>query len=334
MTLTVSPPVETAWPIGFAEVLEARSRIAPFLGLTPLRSYETLDHAVGHGVRVFVKHENFQPTGAFKIRNALSVMTALSTDDRARGVIAATRGNHGLGVSWAARAFGVPATICVPIGNSPDKNAGIRALGARLIEEGGDYDEALAVAHRIVHETGARMIHSTNDPHVIAGAATMSLEMIEQEPTLDALVISVGGGSQAVGALTVLRERAPLSAVYGVQAAGASASHDSWHAGEVRSTARADTFADGLATRTPYELTFPALRAGLAGFLTVTDAEIAAALRLLLSTSHTLVEGAGAAGLAGLIKLAPTLAGKRVGVVISGGNIDRETLARVVNGEI
>ena len=149
----------------------------------------------------------------------------------------------------------------------------------------------------------AVIAHSTNDPRIIAGAATMTLEILEQDATIDAMVIAVGGGSQAVGALTVARELAPRLEIYGVQAAGASAIHDSWHAGRRMTTPRADTFAEGVATRATYDLTFPALRAGLAGFVTVTDAEIAASLRTILSVTHNLVEGAGAMGVAALAKL-------------------------------
>lgn len=326
--------VETAtgvWPIRFSGVLAAERRIRPWVPETPLRRYAPLDAAVGHGIAVFVKHENHAPTNAFKVRNAFSVMTALSEEERRRGVVTPTRGNHGLGVAYAGAALDVRAVVCVPLGNNPEKNEGIRGLGAELVEEGRDYDEAVLVAERLARERGLRLIHATNDADVVAGAGTLTLEMLRAEPSLDALVYAVGGGSQAVGGMTVVRTLKPGVAVYGVQAAGASAAHDSWHAGRPLTAPSASTFADGLATRSTYAMTFGALREGLAGFVAVADAEIAEALRLLLSTTHNLAEGAGAAGLAGLRKLGPRLAGKRVGVVISGGNIDRETLARVVS---
>jgi len=322
------------FPITIDDVRAARERIAPYLRPTPLQSYPELDGAVGNGIRVFVKHENFNPTNSFKVRNGLSFMTALPEDRRGRGVVAATRGNHGLGIAYAGRAFGVRTTICVPLRNNPEKNAGMRALGARLVEEGRDYDESTVVAERVVREEDATLAHSTNDRQVIAGAATMSLEILEQEPGIDALVLGVGGGSQAVGALTVARALRPSLAVYGVQAAGAAAGHDSWHAGRRVVYDAANTFADGLATRTAYELTFPALREGLADFVIVTDREIADAMRLLLRTTHSLVEGAAAAGLAGLMKLRQRLSGKQVGIVLSGSNVDEETLRKVVNKEI
>jgi threonine dehydratase len=324
----------TAWPITLGDVEAARARLRPHLPPTPLRSYAALDEAVGAGMRVLVKHENFQPTGAFKVRNGLSALTALSRERRARGVVAATRGNHGLGLAWAGRRLGAPVTVCVPLGNNPEKNTAVRALGARLVEEGHDYDESVASAERLVREEGLHLVHSTNDPTVVAGAGTLTLEMLEEEPGIEALVFSVGGGSQAVGGLTVARARRPGLPVYAVQAAGASAIHDAWHLGRPVSKPSADTFADGLATRNTYPFTFGALREGLAGFVTATDAEIAEAVRLLLSTTHTLVEGAGAAGLAGLLKLRDALAGKTVGIVLSGANIDRDTLVRVLTGQL
>lgn len=325
------------WPVRFEEVLAARERIRPWLAETPLRSYATLDAAISRsvpGACVLVKHENHNPTNAFKARNGLSVLTALSEDERGRGVVAATRGNHGLGVAWAGRLTGTPVVVCVPVGNNPEKNAAVRGLGAEVIEEGRDYDASVKVAERLVRERGLRMVHSTNDPLVIAGAGTLTLEILERAERLDALVLSVGGGSQAVGALTVVRRLRPEMKVYGVQAEGASAIHDAWHDGRPVTKDSADTFADGLATRSTYAMTFGALREGLAGFVTVSEAEIASALRLLLSTTHNLAEGAGAAGLAGLLKLGGKLAGRAVGIVISGGNIDAETLRRVMAGEI
>jgi threonine dehydratase len=322
----------TTGPIPFTDVTAARARIAPYLAPTPLRRYPELDAEIG--ARVLVKHENHLPTNAFKVRNALAFMTALPADQRTRGVVAATRGNHGAGLAWAGAQLGIPVVICVPHGNNPEKNAAIRGHGAELIEAGRDYDEAVGVATRLVAERGLVMAHSTNDPHIIAGAATLSVELCEQADHLDALVIAVGGGSQAVGALIATRELCPHVAVHGVQAQSAAAIHDSWHARRRLAYDRADTFADGLATRSTYDLTWDALRDGLAGFVAVSEAEIAAAIRLLVRTTHNLAEGAGAAGLAGLVALREQLAGKTVGVILSGSNIDAATLRRVMNEEL
>jgi threonine dehydratase len=321
-----------SWPITWEDVIAARARIAPYLPVTPLRRYASLDEETG--VRVLVKHDNHLPTNAFKARNTLSFMTALPADQRARGVVAATRGNHGAGLAWAGAQLGVPVVICVPVGNNPEKNAAIRGHGAELIEAGGDYDDAVEVALRLVTERGLVMAHSTNDANVIAGAATMSAEICEQAGELDAIVVARGGGSQAVGALTATRARRPDVPVYGVQAAGASAIHDSWHAKQRLSIKAANTFADGLATRSTYDLTFPALLEGLTGFVTVTDREIAEAVRMLIRTTHNLAEGAGAAGLAGLIAMRERLAGKSVAIILSGSNIDAVTLRRIMSHEL
>jgi threonine dehydratase len=233
-------------------------------------------------------------------------------------------------LAWAGSLLGVESTLCVPVGNSLGKNAAMRALGAELIESGETYDDAALVALDLVAGRGLTFIHSTNDPGVLAGAATIALEVYDQAPEVDAFVISVGGGSQAVGALTVSREIKPEVEVYGVQAAAASTIHDSWHAGELVASGIRPTLADGLATGGIYEATFGTLREGLTDFITVDEAQIASAIRLLLSTTSNLAEGGGAAGLAGLRRLAPRLAGKTVVVYLSGSNIDEANLLRVL----
>jgi threonine dehydratase len=321
-------------PISLADALAARERLRPYLQPTPLRSYEPLDEEIGAGIRVLVKHENHQPTNAFKIRNALSALTSLSGEQKRRGVVAATRGNHGQGVALAGRLLGVPVTICVPVGNNPEKNLAMRGFGAELIERGRDYDESVEVAQALVRERGLHLVHSTNDSAILAGAATIGLEVLEQAPDVEAMVVSIGGGSQAVGALVAATTLRPDLEVFGVQAAGAPAQYESWRAGRPVSLERADTFADGLATRSCYELTAAALRAGLADFVLATESEIADAVRLVLRTTHNLAEGAGAAPFAGLRLLRERLAGRKVAVVLSGANIDAETLRRVMTGEI
>jgi threonine dehydratase len=330
--MTATAP--TTWPITFDDVERARERLAPHLTPTPLRSYPLLDGATG--LSLMVKHENHQPTGSFKVRNGLSFMTALAPSDRARGVVAASTGNHGQGIAYGAALLGVAATICVPRGNNPEKNAAMRAWGATVVEEGRDYDESVQAMLRLAREEGRVVAHSTNDPRIIAGAGTMTREILEQagDDGIDALVLAVGGGSQSVGALTVAKQLAPDLEVYGVQAAGAAAQYDAWHAGSPRTTERADTFAEGVATRSTYELTFPALLEGLTDFVTVTDAEIAEGIRLILSATHNLVEGAGAMGVAGAMRLRERLTGKRVAVAFCGGNLDSAVLRRILNREL
>jgi threonine dehydratase len=322
------------WPIALAEVQAARARLAPYLAPTALRRYPLLDEHIGNGISLLLKHEHHQPTGAFKVRNGLSFVTALAPEARATGIVTASTGNHGQAVAYAAALVGVGATICVPVGNNPEKNAAIRSWGATVHEEGRDYDEALEAMARIARDEGRTIAHGTNSPTVVAGAATLSLEMLEQSGGLDAIVVAVGGGSQALGALTVARELAPRLAVYAAQAAGASAAHDSWRAGRPVQGPPIDTFAEGVATRQVYAMTFPTLRAGLADFVTVTDAELAEAIRLVYRLTHNLVEGAGAVGVAAALKLRDRLRGQRVGVILSGGNLDSRTLGRILNGEL
>ena len=332
--MTDASTTTSTWPITFDDVRAAHDRIRSYVAPTALRHYPQLGALIGDGIQVLVKHENHQPTNSFKIRNGLSFMTALPARDRLRGVVAASTGNHGQGIAFGGQLLSIETTICVPAGNNPEKNAAMRALGATVVEQGRDYDEAVSIMQRIAADEGRVVAHSTNDPRIIAGAGTMTLEILEEEPSLDALVIAIGGGSQAVGALTVAREMAPSLEVYGVQAAGAPAIHDSWHAKERLTTPRANTIAEGVATRTTYDLTFPPLQEGLTGFVTVTDQEIAESLRTIVSVTHNLVEGAGAMGFAALPKLRDRLAGKRVGIIFCGGNMDSSLLTRILNREI
>lgn len=319
-------------PISFADILAAHERLAPYLSPTPLREYPLLNDLVGHGIRVWVKHENHQPAQSFKIRNGLSSITALTPEERSRGVIGASTGNHGQGVAYAGQLLGVHVAIGVPLGNNPEKNAAIRALGAELIEYGATYDETVVECDRIRAERGMTLVHSTNHKEVIAGAGTMTLEILEQQPGLDAIVMALGGGSQTVGALTVAAAKKPSLRIYAAGAQGAPAQYESWKRGQRLTGLPVRTFAEGVATGSAYEMTFDALRAGLAGFVQVSDDELYQAIRDLLRITHNLAEGAGAAGLAGLRKLAPELAGQRVGIVITGGNLSAASLAKAVAG--
>ncbi|MFI5244842.1 MAG: threonine/serine dehydratase [Gemmatimonadales bacterium] len=316
--------------ISLDDVLEARVRITPHLAPTPLRNYPQLDELVGHGIRVWVKHENHQPTQSFKIRNGLSAVTALSKAARERGVIGASTGNHGLGLAYAGRLLGVRTVICVPLNNNPGKNAAIRALGAELVESGANYDESAATCARLCEERGMTLVHSTNNRDVIAGAGTMTLEILEQRADLDALVIATGGGSQAVGALVVAAAKKPSLTVCSVGAAGAPAQYESWKAGKVLSGLPVKTMAEGVATGSAYAMTFDSLKDGLSEFVIVSEDEIYQGIRDYIRITHNIAEGAAAAGLAGLRKLAPKLAGQHVGIVLCGGNLSDLSLRRAI----
>ena len=314
------------------DVNAARVRLAPYLQPSPVRHYPLLDEIVGHGIRVLVKHENHNPVNSFKVRNGLASVTALPLDVAARGVAAASTGNHGQGVAFAGHQLGVPVTICVPLRNNPEKNAAIRALGATLVETGATYDECVLNCGSLANAQGLTVLHSTNNRDVLAGAATLSLELLEQAPDVSAMVIAVGGGSQVVGALVVADALKPSLRVFGAQSAEAPAQYESWKSNSRLAPIPSRTFAEGIATAVAYDMTFETLRAGLADFVLVPDVAIAQSVRDLWRITHNLVEGSGAAGLAGLRALAPSLAGQTVAIVLSGGNLDSATASRILGG--
>ena len=319
-----------SFPITFEDVRAARDRIAPYLNRTPLRAYTELDSAIGDRIHVLVKHENHLPTNSFKVRNGVSALTALTAAQRRSGVVCGSRGNHGQGVAFAGLLLRIPVTVVVPHGNNPDKNASMRGFGARVLECGSNYDEAVAESERLARTEHLTLIHSTNNRDVVAGAGTLTLEVLEQTPILDAMVIAVGGGSQAVGAIVVLAALRPDVDVYAVQAAGAPAAFQSWRAQRPLGPIEPATIADGIATANSYPMTLPALCAGLRGFVTVGEDAIVEVTRLMIRTTHNLAEPSGAVGLAGLQELRSTLAGKTVCVILSGSNADALTLRRIL----
>lgn len=325
-----------AWPVTFEQIVDARHRLSPLLPVTPLRGYAELDRAIG--ARVWVKHENHQPTCAFKVRNGVAALSAMSDAEKSRGVVCASTGNHGQGVAWAGRALGVRVTVCVPAGANPEKLIAMRDLGAAIVESGPDYDAAVAKMHDIEREQRMTSVHGVNHPMMPVGAGTMTLEIIEQcqsmNVTLDTLIVAIGGGSQAVGAMTVLRKLSPQTRVIGVQATGAPAQHHAWKTGQRIPGPPVTTFADGLATRNAYDLTFDALQQGLSDFILVTDTQIASAMRLMMRATHNLTEPAGAAGLAAAIALSESLTGQTLAIVNCGSNVDAITLRRVLCEEI
>jgi threonine dehydratase len=307
----------------FRDVLAARGRIRPYLEPTPLRHYPALSAMVG--AEVFVKHENFQPTGAFKVRGGVNLISQLDEEERERGVIAASTGNHGQSVAYAARLFGVKATICAPLAANRLKVASMRELGAEVVLHGADYDEAREHCEEIARRDGYRYIHSGNEPLLIAGVGTHALEILEAEPRLDAIIVPIGGGSGAAGTCVVGAAVNPDLEVIGVQSAEAPASFLSWKQG---SLVGADnrTSVEGLSTATAFELPQQILRRHLDKFVLVSDEEIVLAIATMVETTRTLVEAAGASPLAGALKLRDNLRGKRVALICSGANITPEQL--------
>ena len=313
-----------------ADVLEARRRIAPHLRPTPLYGYATLDELLG--AEVVVKHENHQPVGAFKVRGGVNLISQLSPEERERGVIAASTGNHGQSIAYAARRFGVRATICVPEEANPVKVASMRGLGAELIFHGRDYDEAREHCERLADEHGYRYVHSGNEPLLIAGVGTGTLEILEEQPEIDVIVVPIGGGSGAAGACIVAKAVNPAVQVIGVQSDAAPAAYRSWRERRLIED-RMKTFAEGLATRTAFELPQRILWQWLDDFLLVSDDEIRAAQALMIEATRNLVEAAGAAPLAAALRLRERLASKRIALVASGGNASRAQLLDVLSRE-
>jgi threonine dehydratase len=310
-----------------ADVLAARRRIAPHLPRTPLFSYPQLDELVG--TRVYVKHENHQPVGAFKVRGGVNLVAQLSEDERERGLIASSTGNHGQSIAFAARLFGVKARICIPERSNPVKVAAMEGLGAELVVAGDRFDDARENAERLAAEHGYRYVHSGNEPHLIAGVATETLEIVEQEPEVEAVIVPVGGGSGAAGACVVAAAVNPELKVIAVQSEAAPAAYRSWR--EARPVEAPDqTYAEGLATRAPFELPQQIMREHLHDFVLVSEDEIRAAQRAMIERTRNLIEAAGAATLAAALRLADELRGRRVALVASGGNVSREQLLEVL----
>jgi threonine dehydratase len=309
----------TEWPIpDLSDVLSARHRIEPHLRPTPLFTYPALDRLVG--ASLYVKHENHQPVGAFKVRGGVNLVAQLSNEERERGLIAASTGNHGQSVAFAARRFGVTARVCIPEDSNPVKVAAMNDLGAELIVGGTDFDEARENAERLAAEHGYRYVHSGNEPDLIAGVATETFEILAQQPDIEAIIVPVGGGSGAAGACIVAKSVNSAVRVIAVQSDAAPAAYLSWK--ERRPVqSESHTRAEGLATRVPFELPQIILQEYLDDFVLVSEDEIRAAQRTMIEATRNLIEASGAAPLAAALRLADDLRGRQVALVASGGNV-------------
>jgi threonine dehydratase len=309
-------------------IYEARKRIAPYLKPTALYYYPLLSDLVG--AQVWVKHENHQPIGAFKVRGGVNLLASLSAEEKLRGVVTASSGNHGQSVAYAARLFDVHAVIGVPEGCNPSKLAAMRSWGAEILIHGRDFDEAREKAERVASERGMRYIHPANEPLLVAGVATMALEVMEELPSADFLFCAVGGGSSCSGAALVAHYLKPSLRVVGVQAARASSAYESWRQKKMVSTGSSATFAEGVQTRTPFEMTQSILWNHLKEFVLVEEEEMRQAVIHYLEKARTLAEGAGAAPLAAALKCREQVQGKKVVLYLSGGNESRATLVRAL----
>ncbi len=310
-------------PPDFRDVLAARSRIGPYLRPTPLYGYAALDDLLG--AEVLVKHENHLPVGAFKVRGGVNLVARLGADERRRGLVTASTGNHGQSIAFAARLFGVEATVCVPEGANPVKVAAIEGLGARIVTHGRDFDEAREHCAMLAARDGLRYVHSGDEPDLIAGVGTHTLEILEERPDVEVVVVPIGGGSGAAGSCIVAKVIDPAIQVIGVQSAQAPAGYDSWRQRRLVEGEMA-TIAEGLATRTAFALPQSILWEHLDDFVLVDDAEIKAAQGTMIDLTRNMTEAAGAAPLAAALRLREQLAGKVVALILSGGNATRAQL--------
>jgi threonine dehydratase len=314
--------------LAIADVEGARARIRDAIYVSPCPASARLGELTG--TRCHVKLENLQMTGSFKERGALSKLLTLTPEQRARGVIAASAGNHGLAVAFHARRLGIAATIVTPEWAPLIKVANCRRHGATVVLAGEDYDAAYAEARRREAATGAVFIHPFDDPAVIAGQGTLGLELVEQVPDLDAVVVPVGGGGLIGGVALAVKARRPGVEVIGVQSAALPGLRAALEAGAPVGIPPAPTIADGIAVRRVGALTFELCRRFVDEVVTVDEAEIANAILVLLEVEKTVVEGAGATTLAAVLNKKVALAGKRVALVLSGGNIDVNIVSRVI----
>ena len=313
----------------FVDVLDAAKQIRPYLQPTPLRRYPALDRMVG--AETYVKHENHNPTGAFKVRGGINLISRLGDDERRGGVIAASTGNHGQSIAYAARLFGVSAVICAPAAANPVKVESMQDLGAEVVLEGERYDDSRRAAERLAREHGYRYIHSGDEPLLIAGVGTHTVELLQEQPHVDTVIVPIGGGSGAAGACIVAKALNPTINVIGVQSDQAQAAYLSWKARSLQESPN-QTRTEGLSTATPFELPQRILWRLLDDFVLVPDDEIDAATAVMIEKTRTLVEAAGAAALAAALKLKDQLRGRTVGLICSGGNISPAQLKALFAG--
>lgn len=317
-------------PPTYADVVAAADVVHRYLKPTPLYEWPALSQMLG--CRFFLKHENHTPTTAFKVRGGINLVARLSDDEKRRGIIGCTTGNHGQSLAFASRIFGVRCVLVVPQKNNPDKVAAMRSLGAELIEHGRDFDDAREHCEIVTRQQGLRYVHSANEPHLIAGVGTYALEIFDELPEPDVLLVPVGLGSGICGTCLVAAARRLQAQVIGVQSELAPAVTLSWRAKKPIETDVPTTFAEGMATRVPASMTLDIMNRHVHDMVLVGDDALRDAIRILLRVTHNLAEGAGAAALAAALAMRERLAGKTVVGILSGGNLDLRELAAIVRG--
>lgn len=316
-------------PVTHSDVLDALPRVHAVLRPTPLFEWPGLTALLGS--RFYLKHENHQPVGAFKVRGGVNLVSTLSKEERRAGVLACSTGNHGQSLAFAARRFGVQCTIVAPKRNNPDKIEAMRLLGAQVIEHGRDFDEARQYLEAELAPRGGRYVHSANEPMLIAGVGTMAEEIFQEMPDPDVILVPIGLGSSVCGNSIVAKSRRPETKVIGVQAEGAAAVARSWQTGQWQTTQEIHTWAEGLATRVPAEMTLNIMRQLMDDVIQVSDQELRRACWWILKHTHNLAEGAGAAALAAAYQRRQRFAGQKVVGILSGGNLDLAELPAILS---
>jgi threonine dehydratase len=320
-------PMNTV-PVSLKDVYDAQKMISKYLPKTPL--IPSLGLSKRLGCEAFVKCENTLPTGAFKVRGGINLMANLTEQEKRRGVIAASTGNHAQSIAYAASLFGVKAIVGMPVGANPDKVQATRSFGAKVEMHGKDYDEARRWVEKETKRKGYRYIHSANEPLLIAGVGTLYLEIMQELPDVDVIIVPIGGGSGAAAACIVAKTLNPNVKVIGVQAEKAPAVYLSWKSGKLSETKAVDTFAEGLATRIAFKMTFDIICRMIDDVVLVSEEEIKRAILTLLETTHQLAEGAGAASTAAAFKLREQLEGKKVALTLTGGNLTLKNLHAIL----
>ena len=310
------------------DVYRAKKTIASHIPRTPLHYSSGLSEMLS--AEVYLKHEEHLPLGAFKGRGGINLLANLSDEEKKRGLITASSGNHGQSMASACKLFGVKAVIGLPEDANPNKVAAMRALGAELVFHGADFDAARLHCERLAKEEGYRFVHPVNDPLLIAGVGTQTLETVEDLPDVEVLMLPLGGGSGISGACIVAKSIDPSIEVLAVQSEQAQAGYLSWKKGEIVES-EMNTVAEGIATRSGYELAQQIMADLLDDFLLVSDDEIHQAIGTLVDKAHTLAEGAGATALAGAIRYPEKVKGKKVAITVSGGNITVDQLQKSLN---
>jgi threonine dehydratase len=317
-------------PVTYNDVLEAFPRVRKVLQPTPLYHWPGLASLVDCDFHL--KHENHQPVGAFKVRGGINLVATLSQEERACGILGVSTGNHGQSLAFAAQQYGVACTIVVPVKNNPDKVHAIKLLGAEVIETGADFDEARKHTEQIVESRGVRYVHSANEPKLIAGVGTMACEIFDTLPNPDVILVPIGLGSGVCGTCIVAKHLRPETQVIGVQAEGAAAVARSFETGKWVEFERMDTWAEGMATRVPAEMTLNIMRELMDDVILVSDDELRHGVYQILKHTHNLAEGAGAATFAAAYKCRDRFRDKKVVGVLSGGNLDLAELPQILAG--